>query len=252
MADVRTINVGDIHGCLDELQRLVHLCDVRVDDRVVILGDMIDRGPDPIGVVHFVRDHRWEAVLGNHEEKAVRWRRREVEQDKTGRANPMRPPGSTRREQWNALTDEDIRWMSRLPFTLDLGNGWIAVHAGFEDVPMNVQRSDKLLRTRYLDSFGEFLSLGKIDPPPNSRLWAEVWRGPQSVVYGHHVHSFGDPRVDVKPNGVRCVGLDTGCVYGGRLSAMILEADGTISFRSVKASKEYHQSKFNAHTSVAE
>ena len=56
------------------------------------------------------------------------------------------------------------------------------------------------------------------------RRWAEAWTGPDSVVYGHFPHDLGAPRRDEPRPGVACVGIDTGCVYGGALTALVLPA----------------------------
>src|SRR3989442_8217706 len=75
-----TFAVGDIHGCLDKLRRLVSACDAHAGDRLaryVFLGDYIDRGPDSRGVVEFLIE--WQrarpgtvvCLMGNHEQMAL-------------------------------------------------------------------------------------------------------------------------------------------------------------------------------------
>jgi hypothetical protein len=68
--------------------------------------------------------------------------------------------------------------------------------------------------------------------PPHLSPWATRWPGPESIIYGHHVHGLDEPRVDVPCAGVRCVGLDTGCCYGGRLSALVLPAEEIVSVQA--------------------
>jgi bis(5'-nucleosyl)-tetraphosphatase (symmetrical) len=237
---MRTVVVGDVHGCLEELDELLRICEVRPADRLVFLGDLVDRGPDPIGVVRRVRGLRAECILGNHEEKAERWRRREEQARETGKANPMQAPAPERRAQWLALSADDLAWIRALPVVLDLGAGWLAVHGGFEDKPMGKQKDDRVLRCRYLDATGETVPLrDDLGQPPGSVFWTERWRGPDSVVYGHNVDNLENPKLDAPAPGVECVGLDTGCVFGGHLSAMMLFPDGTRAFAQVKAKRVY-------------
>ena len=138
------------------------------------------------------------------------------------------------------LSDEELRWIRGLPEVLDVGGGWLAVHGGFEDKPMGRQSTAKVLVTRFLwEDSGEMAPLEKdLKQPPGSIFWTERWRGPDSVVYGHHVHDLRDPKVEVR-GGAECVGIDTGCVFGGRLTAMILSPSGR-SFAQVQAKRQYH------------
>ena len=64
--------VGDIHGHLGTLRALIHRLRLEEEDRVVLLGDLIDRGPDSAGVVEYVREHsQIIAIKGNHEQMAI-------------------------------------------------------------------------------------------------------------------------------------------------------------------------------------
>lgn len=71
----RTLAIGDVHGCLGALRRLWEVVAPTADDRVVFLGDYVDRGPDSKGVVDFVlalfEDFDVTCLTGNHEEKMV-------------------------------------------------------------------------------------------------------------------------------------------------------------------------------------
>jgi predicted MPP superfamily phosphohydrolase len=78
MTRSRYIIIGDVHGCLTELQALICRIAPRPDDTLVFLGDLVDKGPESPGVVRWVRhlSTRYRLVLieGNHEEKHRRWR----------------------------------------------------------------------------------------------------------------------------------------------------------------------------------
>ena len=73
----RTFVIGDIHGCLEEFQALVTALHLADSDVVVCVGDFLDKGPDPVASVQLARKLGFQAVLGNHEEKALRWLKHE-------------------------------------------------------------------------------------------------------------------------------------------------------------------------------
>ena len=67
---MRTVVVGDVHGCNEEFQRLLRKIDFQVGyDRLLLTGDAFSRGPDPAGVWHTIIETEAEMVLGNHDAK---------------------------------------------------------------------------------------------------------------------------------------------------------------------------------------
>jgi diadenosine tetraphosphatase ApaH/serine/threonine PP2A family protein phosphatase len=223
---LRTLIIGDVHGCLDELNQLLRV--VQYDptrDRPVFLGDLMDRGPDPVGVVHRVRELGAECVLGNHDEKHLRWARHEAKRRADAAyQNPMRPFSEEKQRQHEALSAEDLAFLASLPLYLHLDERWLVVHAGLvAGTPIAEQKPASLVRLRYLNADGKFLSYDPAVPlPPDTRFWTTHWQGPENVVYGHMVHGLAEPRIDEPAPGIRCYGIDTGCCFGGRLTALIL------------------------------
>ena len=69
---MRTLAIGDIHGCLTALETLLETVDLQADDEIVTLGDYIDRGPDTKGVLDRLlalkQSHHLVALRGNHEQ----------------------------------------------------------------------------------------------------------------------------------------------------------------------------------------
>ncbi len=114
--------------------------------------------------------------------------------------------------------------MAALPRFIALGGGWTAVHAGFvPGVKLEAQPPDWTIRLRYVDAAGRPVPRARGDAgEPGIRRWAEAWTGPGSVVYGHFPQRFDVPKRDEPAPGVTCLGIDTGCVYGGRLTALVL------------------------------
>jgi hypothetical protein len=232
----RTIVVGDVHGCLEELEDLLRAVGhERGRDRLVFLGDLVDRGPDPAGVVRRARELDAECVLGNHEEKHLRWAAHEARRRADrGYRNPMRPFDPRRAAEHEALGQAALAWMASLPRSLALDGGWTAVHAGFvPGVPIPLQPSEWVIKLRYVDPEGRPAARERGEAgEPGVRRWPLAWRGPRRVVYGHHAQSLGEPTRDEAAPGVRCVGIDTGCVYGGRLTAFVLPGEEIVQVPS--------------------
>jgi len=242
---MRTLIIGDVHGCLEEFQALLgKVSFVQGQDRLVSLGDLLDRGPDPVGCVKFAREMGALAVKSNHDEKAVRWGAHEVKRKDTGKKNPMKV-SPEKVAQYQALSEQDIQWLAALPLSLDLGDGLWAVHAGMEPAFPLSEQSDAVIRVRYVDDgtrgkLGEMVgfSEGSLEQPSDTVYWTEQWKGPESIVYGHAVHSLVDPRVDSFPGG-KCYGIDTGSCFGGRLTCMVWIPGQEPEFVQVQAAKEY-------------
>jgi bis(5'-nucleosyl)-tetraphosphatase (symmetrical) len=258
---MKAILIGDVHGCLSELECLLSTLEAAghvnykhtandPKNKLIYLGDFLDRGSDSVGVVRLVKQQCEEdkalAVCGNHDEKHVRWRRHTIQQSLTGKTNPMKPMSPHDLDTHKQLTDEEIAWIRSLPLTLHIHSNWFALHAGLESrFDFDHQDPNQLLRCRYLNADGKAVALNPDkSQPEGSVFWTEAWNGSQSVVYGHCVHSLTTPRIDDRPNGVRCIGIDTGCCFGGSLTAAILDwknddKDPTISFVQVQATRDY-------------
>jgi len=226
-----SIVVGDVHGCLEELDELLALLGPRRDHRLVFAGDLVDRGPDSVGVVRRVRELGADCVLGNHDEKHVRWARHEARRRADpSYVNPMRSFSPSRAAMNAALDEADHAFLASRPAFLELGDGWWVVHAGcLPRLPVARQKSAVLLRCRWLDERDKMI--GQPDAPEGSRHWSDVWPGPERIVYGHHVHDLASPK-----RTEHTAGIDTGCCFGGRLTAIVLPEREIVQ---VAARREY-------------
>ena len=228
----RTILVGDIHGCIDEFEELLTTISYdRLTDRLILLGDLIDRGPASAEVVRRARELDLECVMGNHEFQFMKWYRSNKQVYDT-------------KPHYGQLSDEDVSYIARMPSYIKLDNA-IAVHAGLRpNLDIEKQTKNDCLFLRYTDINGNFISLTKIHELGKEALgahfWTEFWKGPESIIYGHNVHSFSDPLIEEVMPGVTCYGLDTGCCFGGKLTALILETKQIIQ---IPAKRIYYQSR---------
>lgn len=227
MKPKRTLVIGDVHGCLAELKALLREAGFRpYKDRLVLCGDLLDRGPDSIGVLRYVRSIGAECVLGNHEEKHLRYRRHVLR----NRANPdyRIPMSKPHPAVHDLLSDEDFAFMESLPLTIDVGHNTVVVHGGFSKDCPRWRPKLQSCRVRYVyEDSGKF---AKSDDGFTQRdatvFWTERYLGTKNVLYGHH--PVTTPAKRVRPNGVWTLGLDTGCCFGGKLTGYWVEAKALV------------------------
>ena len=216
----KVIAIGDVHGCIDELQDLLRQCDFRPGDLVVFLGDLVCKGPDSVAVVQMAREIGAIGVRGNHDFEVVRWH----QAIKSG----VDPPvfGSEHYHIAACLSNADMNWMHSLPWYIsskDLST--LFVHAGFvSGIRLAKQNPRLMMNMRSILPDGTVTSKFF-----NNWPWARLWDGPQTVLFGHDADR-GLQQYE------HAIGLDTGCVYGGRLTACILPEKKLVS---VSAKRQY-------------
>ena len=150
--------VGDVHGHLATFRALLHRLNLTPEDRVVCLGDMIDRGPDSAGLVDLLRSHPQVICLkGNHEQMAVQ----SVQMDGTFEAwQPWMKRGGkstyasyivqAEGDLWQAKQTmvDDFIWLDNLPTQIVLDHIRL-VHAGYDPrMPLDMQGEKELLWIR--------------------------------------------------------------------------------------------------------
>jgi len=234
--------VGDIHGCADELGDLVQRLALGPDDRLLAVGDLFHRGPDPCGVMERLDAAGAAFVLGNHEHVVLR---------RAGLA-PTLPDGSDRpppREAFPPLVEDDLAGDGGRPLVAPrerLGEllGFLQRHAGFAAGSATIEgaRPTPDGRPWWVVHAGVTPGRGPLESevrdllyPPRvrglrRRSWTEVLDGGAVVVYGHvPVREVREHRVGGR---VVAVGVDTGCVYGGSLSAYSPEEGRVVAVRA--------------------
>jgi serine/threonine protein phosphatase 1 len=223
----RVYAIGDVHGRMDLLEQLI--ARIRSDNaerprasvRVILLGDIVDRGPEAAALVHrcmawTARSDRFVVLKGNHEAMMVHALRGNF----TALALWLGQGGAATLTSWGVpddvlrdgpsieLMDEANRripaavlnWLDALPLTLRVG-GYLFVHAGIRPgIALADQTAEDMLwiRREFLESDASH---------------------PLVVVHGH---SESDDGIVERPNRI---GIDTAAYRTHRLSALALEAD---------------------------
>jgi len=211
MLTSRTIVIGDIHGCFQELMKLLDMVNFSRSDELVSIGDLVDRGPQSKEVVDFfINTPNASAILGNHEDKQIRIFDGELE------------PSLSQKicfEQWGDYSKTAIAYFRTLPLYL-FRAGFLLVHAGvLPFLPPAEQPRNTLLRARMPWMKGSFdKSYGG---------WWKHYTGSTPVVYGHSVFR----EVHIENN---TYGIDTGACHGQSLSGIILETKEIVQVHSEK------------------
>lgn len=211
----RTLVVGDVHGCYEELLALVEQIKLGESDRLVCVGDLITKGPQSREVLElFMTDARFTSVIGNHDRALLEYWQGERKKKK------LKPAQRKCAKELKEGRERYAAFLASLPAYIDLGSH-VVVHAGLRPgVPLGQQSLDDLTALR---------TLGPDRESREGTPWYEVYDGDKTALFGHWPAQA--PR-----RGPRAIGLDTGCVYGYKLTAYVVE---TGEFHSVPALRAY-------------
>jgi protein phosphatase len=227
--DVHTCDIiGDVHGCYDELAELMtrlgheRLLDPNVASasdgeapRLVFVGDLVDRGDRILDVVRLVvrlrkRGHAL-TVVGNHDDRFLRWLYGRKVQVKHGLEQTAAEFNALPSRERDRLRGELIDFISKLPWALRLDDGHcIVAHAAWH-AELHEGPSTEHLRSYTL--YGPTTGGKTPEGFPERIDWAPFYKGPELVVFGHQVY-------DTPYSHEHAIGIDTGCVFGGALTAL--------------------------------
>ncbi len=209
--------IGDIHGMGDKLKQLIEKLPLQLGDQLLFIGDYVDRGPDPAGTVEFLvrlqKRQRCTFLMGNHEAMFLSflgWNGAAY----FGAEAFLENGGDTTLQSYGFFNSEDDFQLPKQheEFYRNLklwhvDGEYLFVHAGLSKEALRLSDVEyALARER-----------------PRDLLWQ---RGPAdlphslgaTVVYGHTPM----PDLQVRWNLPYSIGIDTGCVYGGMLTAIRL------------------------------
>jgi serine/threonine protein phosphatase 1 len=249
---MRHVIIGDVHGCLAELQALVERVDPQPGDHVIFVGDLQDKGPDSPGVIRFCRElqRRCKVILidSNHGDLHSRYRRHL--RDNPALAAQM-CAGETELDRIaRALSAEDVEFLDQAILYHEIPeHRALVVHAGVPPsvrrLPEGRRRSEmsskdwkyfsQLLRTRFVSPAGNMVALGQ--EKPEDAYWADVYDGRFGVVYYGH-QPYVDADAPVRNHDKTAIGVDLGCVFGNRLCAVVLSSGGQ-QVMTVNAREKY-------------
>ncbi|KAG2186109.1 hypothetical protein INT43_002547, partial [Umbelopsis isabellina] len=226
----RVFVIGDVHGCLNELNALLDAIDYDDStDQIIIAGDLTADGPDSLGVIRRAQEIGALCVRGNHDDKVIRFRTYMNSKGGTLPTHGLMDEGSVpdplkfgnhHAAIATNMTDSDYDYLQSCPLILDLQpfNAYV-VHGGLDPtVKINDQDPYSVLNVRDINTNGILIASDKIGDP-----WSNEWNAAQTngsaknIYYGHAAgrglnlqqYTFG---------------VDTGCVHGKQLTAIELHS----------------------------
>jgi protein phosphatase len=215
--------IGDIHGCCDELTTLLTKLGYAEQEgawrhsegrRALFVGDLVDRGPKVVETVRLVRGmmraNSALCVPGNHDMKLARALKGNPVAKTHGLAQSLEQVEALPEEERSAFTQDYLRFTDDLVSHMWLESGALCVaHAGMKE--SYIGRASGRVRdfALYGETTGETDEFGL----PIRYPWAQDYRGKSAVVYGH----TPVPEAEWLNN---TLNIDTGCVFGGKLTAL--------------------------------
>jgi serine/threonine protein phosphatase 1 len=214
---VKTLIVGDVHGCYAEFMDLLNLAALGVDDEIIALGDLVDRGPDSLSVLKFFRQHpRARSIMGNHERKHLLSFRQSILPAQSQLLAQQQIPPDFYAEAINLIAD--------FPLFIELSEA-ILIHGCLEPEVTITQQREAVLTGAMS---GEEYLRRKYQQP-----WYELYDKEKPIIAGHRDYSKeGKPTI----YGDKAFLIDTGCCYGRYLTGLILPDFKIIA---VKSRKDY-------------
>ena len=211
----RVFVIGDVHGCFDELMLLLKKakCDPQ-KERVILVGDLINKGPDSFKVLSWAYEQKIEIVIGNHELKFLGFCEKQPE--------ALGPELEKLKEAMGPDLKKWLSWIKNWPVYIE-EEGFLIIHGGL--VPGEHPEQSKieyLVNIRYWDGCGKDMN-NPMYPP-----WHDFYAGSKLVVYGH----WAKQGLKIKENSI---GLDTACVYGGQLSGLWLPEKKIVQVSSLQS-----------------
>lgn len=236
--------VGDIHGCYEEFNELLEKVHSETPSKKankclkILVGDLVNKGPDSKKVLKLCVDKYQDSILavrGNHDNRVLALHK----ELKSGK--PLRP-----NHKWiEKLNDRHVAYLDLMPYSIKIPSlNCIIVHAGInpslEDpavtTPLNTMvtmRNIVVLKDAKTNETSYLCTDNKDEGAP----WALFWPGPEHVYFGH------DAKRRLQDDHEFATGLDTGCVYGDRLSYVYIKGSRKGEICSIKAKKVYEAPK---------
>ncbi|KAF2686275.1 ser/Thr protein phosphatase-like protein family [Lentithecium fluviatile CBS 122367] len=248
----RLVVVGDVHGCIDEFRHLMRKVEfVEGRDHLILAGDIISKGPDSPGVVSYAAHLGASCVRGNHEDKVLLSLAETSTSPDPGPIESPALPAATDalpeesfsrgdfalRKLAKSFKKSQIAWLQSCPVILHVGkigelHDVVVVHAGLvPDIALEDQDPFQVMNMRTVDLKTRTPSEGREGTP-----WEKLWNHVQKKKPAHERMTviYGHDRKRGKNIQKHSMGLDSGCVSGGHLTAMVIEEGGKHHYVQVK------------------
>ena len=206
----RTIIIGDVHGCFHELNTLLERIKYNSSqDHVFFTGDLIGRGPHSLKTYLKFKELNAQSVLGNHELACIQ-----------AEFNGSNSYVATIKQDMKGYYADFLNDIKKFPLYIERKD-FLLLHGGlFPYTKPQAMSIEDITTVR---------EVSDIRSPYKKKPWFKFYKGNKLIVFGHWSLLGGVTRHNV-------IGLDTSCVYGGKLSSLLLPARKIIA---VKAKKTY-------------
>lgn len=245
----RLLIVGDVHGCLEELRHLLKKCEFDPrKDHIIFVGDLVAKGPFSLETLTFVDELAESAssVRGNHDDKLMQWNaylNSKSTHSSDNLSDESLPDGLSRRDEHRFLAKNletnQINLLESLPYIIRIPmpkREYLVVHAGL--LPGRALHRQKCWDVSNMRNIE-----GKkaIDDRNSGEGWFHAWHKEQEkltkkkrqvIIYGHDAGRDLNLRKYSR-------GLDSRCVRGGVLTAMVISGGDGEKYVHVKARRRY-------------
>ena len=218
---MRTIFIGDLHGCAAEFENLLKRIDYTERDRLLLAGDAFSRGPDPLGVWELILATGAEMVLGNHDARLLL----QLDADAAGNKPRFKKPDQkTCFKALQPVFDILHPWLDSVPLKID-EERFLLVHAGIHPL----DGVDGTSRQEFI-TIRTWPPTGGIDGP----RWHDVIEPDKDrmIIFGHDAPGGLVVKRRKPRKRPEIIGLDSGCIYGGQLTAYLYEEDRLVQVSS--------------------
>ncbi|MGP1561135.1 MAG: metallophosphoesterase [Helicobacteraceae bacterium] len=211
----RIIVYGDLHGCLNRFKALREKIGIRAGDEEICAGDVIGKGKHWSSLIAFLQDQGIRSVIGNHEANALRL---------------LQKPDLTKdeKEEIKNLSKKDLPFLRSLPPFIKINNLLIVhggVHSGLDLGNLSAEDIATIYSMRYVCKDNPAKLTAK--QAKDAVLWQETYGGELGfVIYGHQ-------RSKEVIKNKHSLGIDTGCVHGGKLTAAVVTNTKKIEYEIV-------------------
>ncbi len=227
-----TYAISDIHGCYDKYMNMLEKIDLKSDDTLYVLGDIIDRGADGFKIMLDAASRpNVHTIMGNHEAMAINALNKTIQASSAGAQDVNDPAGKKELELWfrnggavslaqllaldPAEVKKALEYMLNMPLYKDISVGekeYVLIHGGLENFSASKKLSDY-----------EIDEIVWARPEANTRYYSD-----KTVVVRHTPTFLYDGRKRNEAKMLKTdtfVDIDCGCVYGGRLACLCLDTN---------------------------